>query len=89
MKKKLKPLEIAEIGFCFISSVGVDTVLTGLASTVLPKTYGFPGLIQKICVKAGTVGLSLVAADAIDNVVGKYAKLIVEDIERELENNPA
>lgn len=87
--KKISPVQAAKIGFCLLASVGVDAVLTGVVATVLPTSYGLPGLAQKLCVKAGTIGLSMVAADAIENSVEKCIKTVSEEIEKELKANNA
>lgn len=89
MEKKISPIQAAKIGFCLVASVGVDTVLTGIVATVLPKSYGIPGLVQKLCVKAGTLGLSMVAADAIEGSVEKYIKVVSDEIDKELNPNKA
>lgn len=89
MEKKLTPIQYAKIGFCLLASVGVDTVLTGVVATVLPKAYGLPGIAQKLCVKAATIGLSMVAADAIEDSVEKCVKTVSDAIDNELNPNKA
>ena len=84
-KKKVNKLQYISTGFCVLASIGVDAILTGVALTVLPATYGLPGFAQKICVKAGTIGMSLVIGDAIDTTISKYAKSLADGIYAALE----
>jgi hypothetical protein len=88
-KKKVNKLAYISTGFCVLASIGVDAILTGIAATAVPKTFGLPGLAQKVCIKAGTIGLSLVVGDAIDNTISKYAKSIADQIYAALDEQVA
>ncbi len=83
--EKIKPLDAALIGFDIVAGSGVDVILTGIAKNVVPSAFGLPGLIQKTCIKAATLGISFIAAEAMDSVVRSYAKMLAEEFQKELD----
>lgn len=78
MEKKIRKSTIIFTGAELIAGAGVDLILTGIAKAVVPPSFGLPGLVQKLCIKTATLGISLVIADAIDNVLKTTADEIVE-----------
>lgn len=86
---KMKKSEIALIAYEVVAGVGIDTILTGIAKIAVPTAIGIPGLFQKVCIKAATLGISFVAVDAMDKCVKTTAKELVESFEEELEKQAA
>ena len=86
---KIKPFDAALAGFDFVAGIGVDVILTAIAKNVVPPAVGVPGVIQKVCVKAASIGLSCVASEAMDRVIRNYAKEISEELQAELDKDLA
>lgn len=78
-----------KIGVEIISAIGVDAMITTAANLCMPKTYGLMGLAQKVCVKTGSVGLSLVAARSITKAIDEYVEEFKTIAEQELEKADA
>jgi hypothetical protein len=81
-------LGILKTGIEIVAGIGVDTMITTAANAVMPKSFGLCGILQKVCVKAGSIGLSLVAGRAITKAIDEYleeAKDIVEQAQAEME----
>lgn len=81
---KISKADIAIIGYSIAAGAGVDVILTGIANAVVPTAFGLPGLVQKVCIKAATIGLSFVAVDAMDKCIRTTASEIAQSIEEEL-----
>ena len=87
--EKMKPFDAALLGFDIVAGAGVDTILTGIVDAVIPTSYGLPGIIQKVCIKTATIGISVVAAEAMDRVIKSYVKEIAESFKEELDKEMA
>lgn len=81
----MAPIVLVKTGIEIISSVGIDTMITAVANKVLPTSYGLFGAAQKICVKVGSVGLSLVAGRAITKTIDEYLEEL-KTVTKELED---
>lgn len=86
---KMNPFDICMACFDVAAGVGVDVILTAIAKNVVPQSFGVPGAIQKVCVKAASIGLSFVASEAMDKVVRDYVKEISDELKAELDKDLA
>lgn len=77
MEKKIKKSSLVLGGIELVAGAGIDLILTGIANTVVPASFGLPGLVQKVCIKTASIGISLVVTDAIDKVLKTTADDIV------------
>ena len=71
-------------GFEVVAGIGIDTMITTLANKVIPETYGVVGMAQKVCIKAGSIGLSLVATKALGDTIDEYLDALEEEIEKSI-----
>jgi len=61
-----KTLHAGRLVISALSAIGIDTLLSTAANLIVPGGAGLFGAAQKICVRVGVAGLSMLAADAID-----------------------
>ncbi len=88
----MAPMMIVKTGMEIVTGIGVDTMLTTAANTFIPKSYGLCGVFQKVCIKAGSIGLSLVASRAITKAIDEYleeVKAIADEAKAELDAEEA
>lgn len=80
----MKVKETAKITFEVLATLGIDAIVSGVADKYVPKTYGFAGVCQKICTKAASLGVSIIAADALETSLDNMelkAQLVLDAIE--------
>ena len=74
-------IKLAKVGFETVAGIGIDTMITTAANKVIPESYGAFGVAQKICIKAGSIGLTLVATKALGDVIDDYVDSIAEEFD--------
>lgn len=68
----MEAIRIAAKGAEVLAGVGIDAMITTAAKTFIPDSYGIFGTAQKVCIKFGSVGLSLVATRALSKTIDEY-----------------
>jgi hypothetical protein len=65
-------IRVAAKGAEIVAGIGIDTMITTAAKNTIPETYGVFGTAQKVCVKAGSIGLSMIATRALAHTIDEY-----------------
>jgi hypothetical protein len=86
---KLRKSDIAIITYEIVAGIGIDTILTGIAKATVPAAIGIPGIFQKVCIKAATLGLSFAAVEGIERCAKTCAKEVLDVIEQEVKTQNA
>lgn len=74
-------VRVAAKGAEIVAGIGIDQMITTVANNTIPKSYGLCGFAQKVCIKAGSVGLSIVATHALAKTIDEY----LDELEAELD----
>lgn len=78
-------VRFAAKGFELVAGIGIDAMITTVANNVIPETYGLIGKAQKICIKCGSVGLSIIATKALEKTIDEYLDALEEELTNALE----
>lgn len=78
----MEGIRIAAKGAEILAGVGIDAMITTAAKTFVPESYGIFGTAQKVCIKFGSIGLSLVATKALSKTIDEYLDELEEALEK-------
>ena len=76
----MNAIRIAAKGAEIVAGIGIDQMITTAANNTIPKTYGLFGFTQKVCIKAGSIGLSIVATHALAKTIDEYLDELEEEM---------